>query len=198
MRHYHKEQDKVASLEGALRTSAFQVLSVTTTTGFATADFDLWPNFLRMMLVLMMFFGGCAGSTGGGIKMIRIMVVLKTMLRELKIVIQPRLITSLKISGQPMQEKNIINIMSFFITFVFLFGFFSLVMNFFIPDLPTAITSVVATLCNIGPGLCGVGSIENFDWIPITGKWILTLCMLIGRLEVFTVLIFLIPSTWKK
>jgi trk system potassium uptake protein TrkH len=192
------ETKKISSIQSTLRYVTFQVLSITTTTGYCTADFDLWPNSLRVMLVLLMFFGGCAGSTGGGIKMIRIMVVFKTVRREVRRMIQPRLIYPLKIAGKAIEEKQVANILGFFLLFLLIFIFFSCMMSFILSDFTTAITSVIATLCNIGPGLSGVGATENYAWIPIPGKWILTLCMLLGRLEVYTVVIAFSPISWKK
>ncbi|MFQ5952035.1 MAG: TrkH family potassium uptake protein [Candidatus Omnitrophota bacterium] len=192
------EEAKVRSPYGIIRYVAFQVVSITTTTGYSTADSDIWPNFIRFMLVLLMFFGGCAGSTGGGIKMIRIMVFIKTAWREVKTIIQPRIIAPLKIAGKAMEEKQIANILGFIALFMACFVIFSAAMSYLIKDLTTAVVSVVATMCNIGPGLSGVGATENYAWIPLPGKWILTLCMLLGRLEIYTVLIALSPISWKK
>ncbi len=192
------EGAKVATFFDALRHSAFQVLAITTTTGFATADFDMWPNTLRIMLVLLMFFGGSAGSTGGGIKMIRIQVVMKAIIREVRRMIQPRLIQSVKVGTHSMEERQVSNIIGFFMLFITTFVLLTFIMSFFIDDFTTATTSVVATLCNIGPGLSGVGATENFDWIPLGGKWVLTLAMLLGRLELYTVIIAFSPISWKK
>ena len=192
------EDEKVSSLYSTIRHVTFQVFSLTTTTGYCTADFDMWPNIMRFLLVLLMFFGGCAGSTGGGIKMIRIMVVLKATWREVRHMIQPKLISPLKIAGKALEEKQVANILGFFTLFIILFVFFTAVMCLFVPDFTTAITSVVSTICNIGPGLSGVGATENYAWIPIPGKWVLALCMLLGRLEVYTVVVALSPISWKK
>lgn len=192
------EKEKVSSLYSTIRHVTFQVFSLTTTTGYCTADFDMWPNLMRFILVLLMFFGGCAGSTGGGIKMIRIMVVLKATWREVRHMIQPKLISPLKIAGRAIEEKQVANILGFFTLFIILFVSFTAIMSLFIPDFTTAITSVVSTICNIGPGLSGVGATENYSWIPIPGKWILALCMLLGRLEVYTVVVALSPISWKK
>jgi len=192
------EADKVSSLYSTVRRVAFQVISITTTTGYCTADFDMWPNVLRIMLVVLMFFGGCAGSTGGGIKMVRIMVIFKTTWREVKTMIQPKLISPVKIAGNVLEEKQVANIVGFFILFVILFIFFTAVMSLIIPDFTTAITSVAATICNIGPGLSGIGATENYAWIPIPGKWVLSLCMLLGRLEIYTVVIAFSPISWRK
>lgn len=194
----HVETEKVNTLYGAFRYSAFQVISLVTTTGFCTADFDMWPGVLRLVLVILMFFGGCAGSTGGGIKMIRILVVLKTAWREIRTMIQPRQVLTVKIAETSLQEKQVNNIIGFFVLFIILTVMFSIIMSFFVPDFTTAFTSVVATLCNIGPGLSGVGATENYAWIPLGGKWVLNVCMLLGRLEIFTVLIAVSPHSWRE
>jgi trk/ktr system potassium uptake protein len=197
VQHVRSEADKVSSLYGSFKQAAFQVLAVTTTTGYGTADFDLWPASLKLLLLTLMFFGGCAGSTGGGMKMIRVQVTLKAAMREIVRMARPRIIKPIMVGSTRIEEVRVSNIVSFFILFVILFVFSSLLMTFYVPDMTTAFTSVVACLANIGPGLSGVGSIENFNWIPIPGKWILILNMLLGRLEIFTVLIILRPSIWR-
>lgn len=192
------EELKTRNIYQTIRYVTFQVISITTTTGYGTADFDVWPNMIRFMLVILMFFGGCAGSTGGGMKMIRIMVLLKTIGREIKTIIQPRLIAPVKFAGIALEEKQIANIVAFITLFIVLFVGFSGIMSLMIGDLTTAVTSVVATMCNIGPGLSGVGASENYNWIPMAGKWVLTFCMLLGRLEVYTVIIAFSPLWWRK
>ncbi len=192
------ESAKVSTFWGALRYSAFQVLAITTTTGFATADFDMWPNAVRMLLVLLMFFGGSSGSTGGGIKMIRIQVIMKAMIREVRRMVQPRIVQSVKIGKTAIEEKQVSNIIGFFLLFILTFVGISFIMSFYVEDFATATTSVAATLCNIGPGLAGVGATENFNWIPTQGKWVLTFAMLLGRLELYTVFIAFSPLSWKK
>ena len=192
------EEAKIRTPFNALRNATFQIVSITTTTGYSTADSDMWPNFIRFLLVVLMFFGGCAGSTGGGIKMTRIMVGVKTAVREVKTLIQPRIILPIKIGKQELSEKSVANILGFISLFLGCFVILSVVMSFLINDFTTAVTSVVATMCNIGPGLSGVGATENYAWIPTSGKWVLSLCMLLGRLEIYTVLIALSPISWKK
>jgi trk system potassium uptake protein TrkH len=192
------ETERVRSLPDTLRHAAFQVVSITTTTGYTTADFDVWPNFIRYMLVILMFFGGCAGSTGGGIKMVRIMVMLKGAWREIKTTVQPRIIAPIKIAKKIIDERQVANIAGFVALFAAFFVFFSLIMSFLIKDFTTSFTTVAATMCNIGPGLSGIGAFENYAWIPPAGKWVLVLCMLLGRLEIYTVLIALSPVSWKK
>lgn len=196
--HVAEEGAKVSTLYGSFRRSVFQVISIVTTTGYGTADFDLWPDLCRLALLVLMFWGGCAGSTGGGMKMIRVLVVFKVGWRELQKIIRPHLVAPLKIGGSSMDENRVINIAAFFILFVVTFVAASLIMTLFIPDLLTAAASVAATLGNIGPGLSGIGSIENYGWIPVPGKWILIVCMLLGRLELFTILLALRPSFWRK
>jgi trk system potassium uptake protein TrkH len=196
--HVSAESKNVDTLYQCFRKAAFQVVSIVTTTGYGTADFDVWPDICRFLLVVLMFWGGCAGSTGGGIKMIRIMVILKIAGRELRKMSKPRLIAPLKIGGITVDEGRIINIMTFFILFMGLFVISALLLSMFVPDLVTAITATTATMGNIGPGLSGVGSMEHYGWIPIPGKWILIFCMLLGRLEIYTVLLAFRPSTWKS
>jgi len=196
--HVAAESENVSGLYGSFRRTAFQVVAIVTTTGYGTADFDIWPDFCRFGLLLLMFWGGCAGSTGGGMKMIRIIVLFKVGWRELQKMIRPHLVAPLKIGGVSMDEQRVINIGAFFILFVVTFVIGSFIMTLFVPDLVTAIASVAATLGNIGPGLNGIGPTQNYAWIPIPGKWVLIICMLLGRLEIFTILLALRPSFWKK
>ena len=196
--HIGEEGEKVTTLYGAFRRASFQAVAIITTTGYGTADFDVWPDFCRFGLLIMMFWGGCAGSTGGGMKMIRVLVLFKAGWRELLKMVRPHLVAPLKIGRTSMSEDGVVNIMAFFIMFMVLFVLGTILMTLFMPDMVTAISSVAATLGNIGPGLNGVGSTQNYGWIPVPGKWILIICMLLGRLEIFTILIALRPDTWKK
>ncbi len=192
-----KEAEKYDGVHDCVRTSLFQVVAITTTTGYATADFDLWPDVGRFTLLLLMFIGGCAGSTGGGMKQVRVLILIKAGWRELRRLTRPRLIAPLRMGGVTVEEDKIANIAAFFILFILLFVAASLLMTMFVPDLLTSISATAACINNIGPGLNGVGAIENYGWIPIPGKWILIACMLLGRLEIFTVLIVFRPSFWK-
>ena len=130
--------------------------------------------------------------------MIRIMIVFKTALSILKKLVQPKLIAPVKIGSQVVDDDRIVTVVSFFILFTGLFIVTSLLMTLFVPDLTTAVACSIATIGNIGPGLAGIGAVENYSWIPIPGKWLLVLSMLLGRLEIFTVLIVLRPSVWRK
>jgi trk system potassium uptake protein TrkH len=195
--YVHEESAKYHNIHDCVRTAAFQTLAITTTTGYGTADFDLWPDIGRFLMVVLMFFGGCAGSTGGGMKQIRILLLIKAGWRELRKLTRPKLIAPVKVAGVAMEEQKVTNIAAFFILFMMLFVVGSLLMTFFVPDLVTSVSATAACINNIGPGLAAVGSIEHFGWIPIPGKWILMACMLLGRLEIFTVLIVFRPSFWK-
>ncbi len=196
--HYVEESEKLKGLYDCFRIASFQAVSIITTTGFVTADYDIWPDFLRFTLVLLMFFGGCAGSTGGGMKMLRIMIISKVALTEMQKLTQPRLIAPIKIGGQTVEEIRVINVVSYFILFAGLFVISGALMTLFVPDLTTAFACSIATIGNIGPGLSGIGPVENYAWIPVPGKWILVFSMLLGRLEIFTVLIVLRAATWRK
>lgn len=180
------------------RDSIFTATSILTTTGFCTADFDQWPNASRLLLVVMMFIGGCAGSTGGGMKIVRVFIMFKKMLRELKLFMRPSAVIQMKLGGKSVEQEIISHISAFFAIFVLIFALGSFVMTFFTPNLETAATSVIATLGNIGPGLNAVGATQNYAAIPPVGQSILTAFMLLGRLELYTVLILFLPSFWKK
>jgi trk system potassium uptake protein TrkH len=190
--------DGFASLGQCFREATFTATSIMTTTGFCTADFDQWPNATRLLLVVMMFIGGCAGSTGGGMKVVRVYVMFKKMVRELKLFMRPSAVIQMKLGGKPVEQEIVSHISAFFAIFVLIFAIGSFVMTFFTPNLETAATSVIATLGNIGPGLNAVGATQNYAAIPTTGQGILTVFMLLGRLELYTVLILFLPGFWKK
>ena len=187
-----------SSFTESLRAAFFQGTSIMTTTGFCTKDSDLWPDASKVVLILLMFVGGCAGSTGGGIKNIRMLVVLKTALREMHLFMRPNAVLKIKIEPGAMKESAVANVCAFFVVFVLLFAAGSLIMSFFTPDLATALSSVIATLGNIGPGLSAVGATKIYADIPSAGKVVLTCFMLLGRLELYTVLVLLMPGFWKK
>jgi len=182
----------------ALRAGFFQATSILTTTGFVTQDFDTWSDSSRILLVLLMFIGGCAGSTGGAIKNIRIFILLKQTAREIRQFMRPKAVLQVKLNGEPVDTEAVSNIMAFVAMFVLIFAVGTFAMTFFVPDVETAFSSVIASLGNIGPGLAGVGATKTYADIPAVGKGILTLCMLLGRLELYTVLVILLPSFWKK
>ena len=187
-----------ASLGEALRAGFFQGTAIMTTTGFCTADFELWPNASRLLLVLLMFIGGSAGSTSGGMKCVRMYVVLKVALREIRLFMRPKAVLQIKMGGQLVEKDVVTNIAAFFIIFMLLFGAATIVMTAYLPDLESAGSAVIATLGNIGPGLGAVGPTQNFAAVPESGKLFLTGLMLLGRLELYTVLVLFFPGFWKK
>jgi trk system potassium uptake protein len=182
----------------ALRAAVFQCTSLMTTTGFATADFDRWPPLSKFVLVLLMFVGGCAGSTAGGIKVVRIFVVFKEMIRQMVLFMKPQLVIQLKLGRDRIEPGTVANIVAFFMIYVLVFAAASLVMCRFTPDLQSGLTSVAATLGNVGPGLGVVGPMVTYAAIPGLGKLILIFCMMLGRLELYTVLVLFLPGFWKR
>lgn len=183
---------------GAVRHGFFQGTSVLTTTGFATRNFNLWPQASRLLLVLLMFIGGCGGSTAGGIKAARFFVVFKHIGREMGRVIRPQAVARIKLGRMALDEGVVANILTFVMIFFSVFAIMSFIMTFFTPDLETATSAVVASLGNIGPGLGAVGASETYAFIAAPGKLVLIVCMLLGRLELYTVLVMFMPSFWRK
>jgi len=186
------------STGSALREAAFQVTSIMTTTGYVTADFNQWPSFARAALVTLMFIGGCAGSTGGAIKVVRMVVVIKAALVQIQKFFFPRMVRQVKVGGRTLPEETLNSVTAFVMLFIGVWVIGTLYMTFLGLDLVTAATSVIATLGNIGPGLAGVGAVEHFGWIPPAGKIFLSLCMVLGRLEIYTVLVLFVPGFWRE
>ncbi len=186
------------SLLDNLRYSAFQVSSILTTTGFGTADYEQWPAVTQYLLVLLMFVGGCAGSTGGGIKVARILLLFKHAQVQLFRLIHPRAVRLVKLGDFPVERDVMQAILGFFALYMGIFVFASFLMAASGLDLISAGASVIATLGNIGPGLGSVGPIDNYAHIAPFGKSVLIICMLLGRLELFTVLVLVFPSFWRK
>ncbi|MGM0651224.1 MAG: TrkH family potassium uptake protein [Bacillota bacterium] len=182
-------------LSQILRESAFQVVSITTTTGYATADFELWPSFSRAFLLFMMFLGACGGSTGGSMKQVRWMMMIKYSFRELRQTIHPSARASVKLGDHTVSEEVLRPIMGFGFTYLALTGLATLAIAFMGLDFETAFSSVAATIGNVGPGLSGVGPTETYGIIPPAGLFLLTIMMVVGRLEVFTVLVILLPES---
>ena len=182
----------------SLKNAAFQSVSIMTTTGYSNTNFDQWPSFIKIILFLLMFIGGSAGSTGGGIKCIRILLLIKMAYREFITMIHPHAVTSVKIAGKSVSQNILKSISVFVVCYMLLFIFGSLSMSLCGLDFITSISSTAASLGNIGPGLAGVGPYENYQFIPVFGKWTLIVLMLLGRLEIFTILIIFIPEFWKK
>jgi len=180
----------------ALRRASFQVVSITTTTGFTTGDFDTWPDFCRFLLVLLMLAGGCAGSTASGIKSVRLVLLTKSVGRELVRLVTPRVVKHVKLYGESVEEEVISNTFGFFFLYVGLFGLFSLMLTASGRDIITAFSAVAACIGNVGPGLGEVGPSLSYDGLGVMEKWILIFCMLLGRLEVYSVI--LVFLYWKR
>ena len=181
----------------SLRHAAFQVASIITTTGFSTADFDLWSQTCKTVLVLLMFVGACAGSTGGGIKVSRFIVLFKTVGKELNSYIHPKSIKKIKMEGKPVEHEVVRAINVYFITFMIIFSLSVFLISFEGNDLLTNFTAVTATINNIGPGLELVGPTKNFGFFSVFSKYVLMFDMLAGRLELFPLLILFHPAVWK-
>lgn len=180
-----------------LRHSSFQIVSILTTTGFVTADYELWPVAIQFILFLLMFNGGCAGSTGGGIKNMRTLILLRNGAAELRKLIHPKAIVPVRFNAKAVPQEIISNILAFFVLFISTFVFATLIMTAMGLDIVTAMGSVIASLSNVGPGLGEVGPMDNYSNIPLLGKWVLSFCMIIGRLELFTVLVIFTRVFWK-
>ncbi len=186
------------SLAAALRYGAFQIVSIVTTTGYATADYEQWPAMSQVILLACMFLGASAGSTGGGMKCLRIMLCFKYCYRELFSLVHPRAVTAIKISGHTVSEDVMRSVLGFLALYIALFGLAAVLLAGMGTDFVTAFGAVAATIGNIGPGFGTVGPMENYTALPMLGKWLLIWCMLLGRLEIFTVLILLVPEFWRK
>lgn len=181
-----------------LRFSAFQSTSIMTTTGFGTADYEQWPVLAQYLLIFLMFVGGCAGSTSGGMKVARILLLFKHAHVQIYRLIHPRAVRLVKFGGSPVEREVMQSILGFFALYMGIFVFASALMAASGLDLVSAGASVVATLGNIGPGIGSVGPIDNFGHVSPFGKSVLIGCMLLGRLELFTVLVLFFPTFWRK
>lgn len=182
----------------SLRQSFFQVSTIMTTTGYATTDFNLWPQLSRTILVMLMLIGSCAGSTGGGLKVVRLQILCKTMVREIRRTIHPKSVNTIRIDGHTVDERVISSTLAFFFAYVFTLLFATLIVSIDGFSFETNFTAVLATLSNIGPGLDMVGPMGNFSQFSDLSKIVLSLCMLVGRLEVFPILMLAAPSAWRK
>ena len=185
-------------LEKAFRDSLFQVVSIITTTGFVSTDYLFWPTPLWIILFMLFFVGGSAGSTGGGVKVIRILVLIKNSLLEFRRLLHPQAILPVRLNHKIVPNKIVFVVISFFLFYISTFAIGAVVMTFFGLDFQTAIGASASSLGNVGPALGSLGPTENYAQIPTAGKWFLSFLMLLGRLEIFTVLIVFSPSFWRK
>lgn len=186
------------ALEPAIRSGFFQIISISTTTGFISDNYLLWPNFLMFLIFALFFSGGSTGSTSGGIKIMRHIVLIKNSLLELKRQFHPTAILPVRFNGRTVPQSVTNNIAAFVLIYLIVFFLGAMVMSLMGLDFMTAVGSVTATLGNIGPGIGKVGPIDNFSHIPALGKWFLSFLMLMGRLELFTILILFLPQFWRN
>ncbi len=182
----------------ALRHSAFQVSSIITSTGYSTVDFNLWPQLSKTVLVLLMFCGACAGSTGGGIKVSRIVILFKSIIKEIKVLAHPKSTIKVKLNGKAIEHETLRGVNVFFAAYMIIFAVALLIISMDNLDFTSNLTAVAATLSNIGPGLEAVGPMSNFSVYSPLSTLVLSLVMIIGRLEIFPVLVLLSRKTWKK
>lgn len=182
----------------ALSRAFFQVSSLITTTGLVTADYGAWPEFSKTLLFMLAVVGACAGSTSGGVKMIRMVILVKTIAREIKKIIHPRSVNLVRVDGQALGEDVVSSCMQFFSAYICVLMAGTLVVSLDSQGYTSSFTAVLACLSNIGPGLEVVGPSGNYGGFSYLSKAVLSLCMLIGRLEIFPILVILAPSAWKK
>lgn len=186
------------SFGDALRYATFQVGAIITGTGYGTFDFEKWPALSQFLLVVLMFFGGCAGSTTGGLKQIRFLLLIKQGYVEIKRFILPHAVLPVKVGDRVVPQEVMTNVLGFFFLFIGIFAIVTCIMAALGLDLVSAAASTIATMANIGPGLGSVGPTDNYAHIPTVGKFILSFCMLLGRLELYTVLVLFAPELWRK
>lgn len=186
------------SMGNAFRYATFQVTSIITTTGFVTDNYVNWPALSQIILLLCMFIGAMAGSTGGAIKIMRIILLAKHGYQEIFRLIHPHAVRSIKLGGKPVPAEVLNSIGGFFILYLGLFILAVIIMAAIGLDIVTSFASVAATIGNVGPGFGLVGPVKNYLSIPDLGKWVLIFCMLLGRLEIYTVIILLAPAYWRK
>ncbi|MGM0759059.1 MAG: TrkH family potassium uptake protein [Thermodesulfobacteriota bacterium] len=187
-----------SSLGQALRYSLFQVVSIFTTTGYGTADYELWGPLAQFLLLLCMIVGGSAGSTSGGVKCMRVMLLIKQVQRELMRLVHPRAVVPLKLGGKGVSEEVLSGVVGFFLLYLVLAALAMGILAAQGVDLLTSIGAVIACISNIGPGLGQVGPMDNFGHLEAAAKWTLSLCMLLGRLEIYTVVILVYTGFWRS
>ena len=192
---------RYSSLEETARKATFQVVSLMTTTGFVSADYDLWPHFTRSILLLLMLLGGCAGSTSGGMKVMRILVLVRQIRAEVWNILHPRAVLQTRVNGKVISRQALSSVTAFFMLYIAVLVVATLAVTAFGNDKLdplTAFSGVVASLSNVGPGLNALGPTANYAWLPDGVKWIFGFCMLAGRLELYAVILLFLPETWRR
>ncbi|HEX5133672.1 MAG TPA: TrkH family potassium uptake protein [Candidatus Krumholzibacteria bacterium] len=185
-------------VERTFRDALFQVTSIGTTTGYATADYEKWAHGPQYILLMLMLFGGCAGSTAGGIKQMRIYVVLRFVVREITRMLHTNAVIPVRAGKEAIQREIVANILGSFILYIFTFGIGVLLISLLGYDMPTAFGGVAATMGGVGPGLGLVGPMDNYGHFPPIAKWVFSALMLLGRLEIYTLVVLAYPSFWRK
>jgi trk system potassium uptake protein TrkH len=186
------------SVPDSIRYGLFQTVAIGTTTGFGTADYEVWTPLSQIMIFMLMFIGGSAGSTGGGMKVIRLIIIAKQTMIELKKLIHPKAVIPLRVGKRVIPKEVVYSVTGFFLLYVLLFVFISILMALLGIDLLTAIGASASCLGNIGPALGNLGPTDNYAFIPAIGKWILSFAMMVGRLEIYTVLVIFTRGLWAK
>lgn len=186
-----------STISESFRYASFQVASIMTTTGFGTADFEKWPAFSQSILFLLMFIGACSGSTGGGIKVIRLVTLFKLAINEMKYLLHPRAVLPLWIDGKVIKKDMVYSIAAFVFLYIFMLLLTTLVCTYSGIDITTSFTAALSAVGNIGPGFGRIGPTENYAFFADYVKWFLSFAMIVGRLEVYTVLIIFTKSFWK-
>lgn len=186
------------NLGESVRSVFFQVASIITTTGYTTVDFDLWPSFSKTILIILMFIGACAGSTGGGMKVSRIMIFIKSITKEIRIAAHPNTVAKVKMNGRTVDHEVVRSVNVYFAAYILIFVFSVLIISIDNFDFTTNFTAVATTINNIGPGLAKVGPTQNFSIYSPLSTLILSFDMLVGRLEIFPMLVLFTPYAWKK
>lgn len=186
------------SFEKSMRDAFFQVVSLVTTTGFITHDYTSWTYFLTVIFFLLLFAGGSAGSTAGGVKLVRHILLIKNSIVEFKRILHPSALIPVRFNGKAVNREIIFNILAFIMIYILIFCIGSIAVASFNIDFMTALGAVGTCLGNVGPGIGDVGPVDNFSGLPNPVKWILSFLMLVGRLELFTVLLLFTPYFWKK
>lgn len=186
------------TLGEAVRHAVFQIASITTTTGYATVDFNLWPGLSKTVLLVLMFIGACAGSTAGGLKISRVMLLLKSIKRDLTRIMHPRSVGSVRLEGKKVDETTLTGVSAYFALYILCIAAVFVCLSFEPFDFETNFTAAVSCFNNVGPGLGAVGPSGNYGDYSVASKLILSLAMLLGRLEIYPLLVVLSPSTWRK
>ncbi len=182
----------------AISQSVFQVVTLMTTTGYATADFDVWPTFSKTILLLVMFLGGCAGSTAGGMKIARVVILFKGLKRELRRILHTREVRPLTLDGARVEERTITSVSVFFFAYILILILAALVVSLDGVNMQSSLSASLTMISNVGPGFASVGPMCNFAFLSPLSKCVLSLTMLLGRLEIMPLFVLLIPSAWKK